>query len=138
MQYEYRTATGTVAVDIAPEWADILRKMDKHEQHKKIVAARHEVYAAKDADFFDSLPFEDPEAARVSGMGLSDEDERVQQTLSRMKPRQADLLRTIYFDGVSQVQLARREGVSKASISQRVQTAKENFRKIYQNVCERG
>lgn len=50
-----------------------------------------------------------------------------------LKEKQAELLIAIFLDGVSVTEYAEREGVSKSAISHRLDTAKKNFKKFFQN-----
>ena len=103
----------------------------RKEKNKKTVANRHEVYSAENADYFDSIIYIDTDLEKVSGNALSDIDERVRKTLSKMKPKQAALLIKVFVEKVPQKQIAALEGVAPAAICQRLRVAKNNFITIY-------
>jgi DNA-directed RNA polymerase specialized sigma24 family protein len=50
--------------------------------------------------------------------------------VDKLKPAQRDLIRAIYFEGVSVNDYAAREGVDHSAISHRLKTAYGNLKKI--------
>ena len=61
-------------------------------------------------------------------------EEKVRFVLKQMKPRHAELLKMVFFDELTQSQIAELENVSQSSIAQRFKTAKRAFQKIYEKL----
>lgn len=61
-------------------------------------------------------------------------EEKVRFVLKQMKPRHAELLKMVFFDELTQSQIAELENISQSSIAQRFKTAKRAFQKIYEKL----
>lgn len=57
--------------------------------------------------------------------------DKVRIVLSKMKPKQAELLKKVYFEKKTQEDIATEEGISQAAVSQRYKTATKSFEKIF-------
>ena len=137
MKIYYKTAKGTIEVEVEDEWGDVVNDLNRKEKNKRTVARRHEVYSAdSQSDIFDSIGEYDPDLEEIHGSDAEEPTQKVRKALSLMKPKQAELLRAVYMEGISQESLASFFGVSKSAISQRVKAARENFKKIYENLAE--
>ena len=132
MKIYYQTATERIEVETEERWGNVILSMNEKEKNKKTVAARHEVYANEnDEDFFDCICADDYDENRLAEENRQQKVQEVQSVLEKMKPKQAQLLKAVYMDGVSQKELARLQGVSPAAINQRVKCAKESFKKLF-------
>ena len=61
-------------------------------------------------------------------------DEKVKTVLKQMKPKQARLLYEIVFMNKTQEEIAAREKVSQAAVSQRFAVCKTNFKKTFEKL----
>jgi len=122
----------TQEIEISKDVANALKTEQRYENAVKRANERHTVsidlfnYESDAFAYYDSYDFENDTAE------LSNE-EKVHYVLERMKPKQANLLRILFFDGMTQEQIAKSEGVSQAAIAQRLMTAKIAFQKIFKN-----
>ncbi len=64
---------------------------------------------------------------------IDDYDEICQIIRSTLKKKQAELLIDVYIKGITVTEIAERDGVKKSAISHRLNTAKNNFKKIFPN-----
>ena len=58
-------------------------------------------------------------------------EQKVRKVLSLMKPKQAELLRLTFYEGLTQEEIARNLGVQQACISKRFSRAKKEFESIF-------
>lgn len=63
-----------------------------------------------------------------------DEKERLYKAIEMLTPRQQQLIRLAYFDGLSHDQIAKREGVSRQAISFAIERAEASLKKILKNL----
>ena len=119
-------------VGISKDVANVLRTEQKYENaivranERHTVSLEHLSYEGEAFAYYDKYDFENDTD------DLSNE-EKVHYVLERMKPKQAKLLKMLFFDGMTQEQIAKSEGVSQAAIAQRLMTAKNVFQKIYKS-----
>ena len=127
MLYEYKTATGTVKIEVEEKWVQFLEESDKAiESNERRETRRH---ASLNTEEGSRLACED---SNLRSLMYDDEnDNRVQKTLRQMKPSQRRILIAIYFDGVKQEEYAKKLGITQGAISQRLATAEKNFKKIF-------
>ena len=57
-------------------------------------------------------------------------EERLHIAITKLKPKQRDLIISIYFRHISVNDYAEKEGVDHSAISHRLQTAKNNLKKF--------
>ena len=79
----------------------------------------------------------DPEGHSVEGMSdiqseLLDKDEHADlyHAIQKLRPKQRELLRKVFWENVKQTDIAREEGVGKSAISQRLRTICNRLRKF--------
>ena len=119
-------------VEISKDVADALKTEQKYENAVKRANERHTVsidmfnYEGDAFAYYDRYDFEDDRNEFSN-------EEKVHYVLERMKPKQAKLLKMLFFDGMTQEQIAKSEGISQAAIAQRLMTAKIAFQKISKN-----
>lgn len=92
-------------------------------------------YARKYTISLDSLDYEGEAFASYDDYQKDKEpplDEKVKTVLKQMKPKQASLLYEIVFMNKTQEEIAARENVSQAAVSQRFTVCKTNFKKTFE------
>lgn len=85
----------------------------------------------------DSLDYEGEVFATYDDYQFDEEltqDEKVDIVLKQMKPEQAELLKLVFFEGLTQEQIAKIKGGSRQAVSQRIITAKNAFKKIFEKL----
>ena len=82
------------------------------------------------------------DAMQEAGMDLSNEDDielpdekyaELRAAIAQLKPEQQELLRKVFYEEIKQVDIAKSEGVKKASIESRLHTI---YKKIRKHIAE--
>lgn len=114
-------------VEVEKEVAEALIQAHRSEKANARYNERH-TYS------LDSLSYEGEAFASYDDYMFEKElthKEKVKAVLENMKPKQAELLFSIFFLNKTQQEIAKEENVSQAAISQRFSVSKENFQKMY-------
>lgn len=120
-------------VEVTKEVADTIIK---EQQAERALVRKNERYTIS----LDALDYEGEVFATYDDYGFdADEEkptraEKVRIVLSMMKPKQADLLKKMFFEKKTQEDMAKEEGVSQAAVSQRYTTATKSFEKIFEKL----
>lgn len=117
-------------VEVEKEVAEALIQAHRSEKANARYNERH-TYS------LDSLSYEGEAFASYDDYMFEKElthKEKVKAVLGSMKPKQAKLLFSIFFLNKTQQEIAKKENVSQAAISQRFSVSKENFQKMYKKL----
>ena len=117
-------------VEVEKEVADALAKAQRAENNQSRYARKYTV-------LLDSLDYESEAFASYDDYQTDKEpplDEKVKTVLKQMKPKQARLLYEIVFMNKTQEEIAAREKVSQAAVSQRFAVCKTNFKKNFEKL----
>jgi RNA polymerase sigma-70 factor (ECF subfamily) len=123
MIYEYDTATGKNTIEIYKKWNAILTELDRQMDNTNQRETRR--HASLDAYNLDDALF-------PSKTDISSEYERKESiaiAMEHLLPEQLKLIRQVFFEGISQSEIARREGVDKSAISHRLNLAYKRIKK---------
>jgi RNA polymerase sigma factor (sigma-70 family) len=60
----------------------------------------------------------------------TDNYEELHRAISKLKPKQRDLIKKVFWEDIKQVELARAEGVSESAIAQRMGTIYKRLKKF--------
>ena len=128
MKITYTFASGeTAEIEVTSEWGDIVLDLDRQEynaNHRE--TRRHASLEAFNLD--DALfPSDEDVAAEVE---RRERDSFIQKAISQLLPAQQELIRQIFFEGVSATEIARRDGVDKSAISHRLDRALKKLKKL--------
>lgn len=110
--------------------ADALAKAQRDENNQSRYARKYTVS-------LDSMDYEGESFASYDDYQKAKEpplDEKVKMVLKQMKPKQARLLYEIVFMNNTQEEIAAREKVSQAAVSQRFAVCKTNFKKTFEKL----
>lgn len=127
MKIKYEFATETVEIDIEEQWANIVLDLDRQEyntEHKE--TRRHCSLEAFNLD--DSLLPSDEDL--VGDVIRNQENEWLYRAIEMITPEQQDLVKAIFFDGISVSDYAASHGVSQPAISQKKETAIKKLKKL--------
>ena len=127
MEYTYVTATGTTVIEVDDEWGSVLLELDKIEYNNNQTEARR--HASLDAFNRDGTLFPSKGDSPTES-GVKEQDTVLNMAIEKLKPKQRNLIRAVYFDGVSVSDFAKREYVSQPAISQRLATALKSLKKF--------
>ena len=128
MKITYKFADGeTTEIEVSEEWGAFVLDMDRLDYNcNQRESRRHcslEAFNLDDAYFPSDVNVED-EVIR------NENRENLEAAISQLLPEQRRLIREIYFEGIPAVEIARREGVYKSAISNRLNRALNSLKKI--------
>ena len=130
MKFKYVFANETVEIEVSEEWNNILIDLDRQEYNNTHAETRRH-WSLEALNLDDTFI---PSDVDLEGDVLGpDENDAVMSALRKLKPAQSDLLKAIYIEGITVNEYAERNGVTQSAISHRLQTAKNNFQKFFQN-----
>ena len=117
MKIKYEFTDETVEIEVSNDLGNILIDLDREEYNNDHRETRR--HASLDALNLDGTLFAaDTDVERDA---LNDiEKKRLYAAMEKLQPRQRELLRRVYFDGVMLADIAREEGVSKMAITNRM------------------
>lgn len=130
MKYDYKFATGTETVELDEKWVKVLKDLDKKEDAQRKLNERHTVFLETANDYstwgvdFQEF-FEDVEPSFREKM-----IEKLPMAMEQLRPAQRELIDSVYFQKMSQQELADEFGVTQGAISQRLATAIKNLKKF--------
>lgn len=117
MKIQYQFATETVEIEISEEWGDILIDLDRQEYNVNHKETRR--HASLEAFNLDGTLFPSDADVAVDVIG-KDELERLYAAIGKLQPQQQELLRSVFFGGETLAAIARKEGVSKMALTNRM------------------
>ena len=126
MKIKYEFDKETVEIEVDEQWGQVVLEFDRQEyNNNQSETRRHNSlydFSPESKKFTDSVD--------VLGEVLRNLDYKELYTaLDKLKPRHRNLIIQHYFNGVSQNELARLEGVTKGAISQSISCAIKNLKK---------
>lgn len=128
MKYTYKFSNEKSTVEIGKKWVKILNKLDLEESaNQKKESRRHYHLEACKYDGIDFVDNNDKIEAMFKEPSNAD---LLHIAISKLKPKQRELINAIYFEGVSVNDYAAKEGVDQSAISHRLKTAKNNLKKF--------
>ena len=128
MKITYKFASGeTTEIEVSEEWGAFVLDLDRLDYNcNQRETRRHcslEAFNLDDAYFPSDVNVED-EVIR------NESRENLEAAIAQLLPEQRRLIREIYFEGIPAVEIARREGVYKSAISNRLSRALNSLKKI--------
>lgn len=129
MKINYEFANEVVEIEVSEDWGNILIDLDRQEYNVNHKETRRHTALDNENEDGEWLAVEDAEIAAFFA-GESDE-ERLHRAIARLKPKQRELIRAIYFEHISVSEYARREGVSQPAISEQLNTAIKKLKKLF-------
>lgn len=129
MRYTYKFVNGeSISVEVSEEMLAVLQDEDRLESNNEQTnSKRPGRFVRLDAPGPDGKRMEiaDPQT-----LDPTEGEKRLRVAISQLSDSQRLLVQAIYFDGVSIVEYARRQGGSQPAVSQRLQAARKKLRKI--------
>lgn len=128
MKYTYEFSDEENTIEINKYWLDVLTDLDKAEGANQKKESRRHYHL--EACIYDGIDFVDNND-KIGGMFKEpSKTDLLHIAISKLKPKQRDLINAIYFEGISVNDYAAQEGVDHSAISHRLQTAKNNLKKF--------
>lgn len=128
MKYIYKFSDEKNTIEIDEYWSDVLIDLDKSESANQKKESRRHYHL--EACIYDGIDFVDKKDKIEAMFKEPSKKELLHTAISKLKPKQRDLILAIYFEGISVNDYAAKEGVDHSAISHRLQTAKNNLKKF--------
>lgn len=128
MKYTYKFSDEENIIEINKYWIDVLTDLDKAEGANQKKESRRHYHL--EACIYDGIDFVDNNDKIEAMFKEPSKTDLLHIAISKLKPKQRDLLNAIYFEGISVNDYAVKEGVDHSAISHRLQTAKNNLKKF--------
>ncbi len=131
MKYTYKFSDEENTIEIDSKWEVVLSELDKKEFNlNRAETRRHELLDISN-EYGSWLNSIDKSLENI----MNDEtdlsiEEKLHIAISKLKPKQRDLIISIYFKHISVNDYATQEGVKQNAISMRLARAKKNLKKF--------
>lgn len=128
MKYTYEFSDEENTIEIDEKWLAQLKNLDNEElANQKKETRKHYHF---ESCVYEGKDFED----QINDINMLFEnqsmEERLHIAISKLKPKQRNLILAIYFEGISVNDFAAQEGVKQNAISMRLARAKNNLKKF--------
>lgn len=128
MKIEYKFADKAVSIEVDEHWGEVILELDRQEynvNHKE--TRRHTsldgcLYEGKD------LSYEDE---NLSMLFEENQEKKLYSAISKLKPKQQELIKAVFFQNISLTDYAKNEGVTVSAVSQRLSTALKKLKKFF-------
>ena len=142
MKIEYKTVTGAIEIEVDEDWGNRVLEFNRsdYNSERKDHRSDHKYHYGRPMSLEDC---ESPEYAQIKHKrGLVDTDalpdaimqkqeyQRLHDAVNQLLPDQRDLICAIYFGDCKAADYARKHGISKAAVSQRLKRALHNLKKL--------
>ncbi len=122
-----------VSEEIAKQYRESMREEWRNEAYEKYYSKSLEGIIEAGRDFEDERynveeTIADAEIERIKNLRL----ENLHKALDSLLPEQKELLTEIYFNGVTQREVAEREGVDESAISKRMERIYKRLKKFFE------
>lgn len=128
MKYTYKFSNEENTIEIDKYWSDVLIDLDKAEWANQKKESRRHYHL--EACIYDGTDFIDNNDKIETMFREPSKTDLLHIAISKLKPRQRDLINAIYFEGISVNDYAAQEGVKQNAISMRLARAKNNLKKF--------
>ena len=141
MKIEYKSATGTIEIEVDDDWGNRVLEFDRvdYNTERKDYRSDHKYHAGQPITLEDT---ESPEYAQIkrkhglvetdamlAEMLIRDDHARLHEAVGKLPPDQRELVQALFFGGCKAVDYAISHGISKAAVSQRLKRALANLKK---------
>ena len=130
MKIEYKFADETMEIEVSDEWGSILIDLDRQEynnNHKE--TRRHYHFEACEYEGEDFAVEDTALAALFEDDGML---QRLPSAIAELLPRQRQLIRQVFYEGMKYTEIAREEGLDPSSVRQATLRAIERLKKLLQ------
>lgn len=128
MKYTYEFSNEENVIEIDEYWSDILSDLDRAENTNQKKEARRHYHL--EACIYDGADFIDNNDEIETIFKEPSKEDLLHAAISKLKPKQRELINAIYFEGVSVNDYAAQEGVKPNAISMRLGRIKNNLKKF--------
>lgn len=133
MKITYEYVTGEVVeIEAEEKFAHVVLELDHKEFCNNRTAKRHHIQLSamsEDSDRFATS--EDDPWCCIIWDPYAIEDPELKKAMDQLTPKQKDVCRAVFWDGMSISAYAEKSGISRFAASKRLRRAKEKIRKFY-------
>lgn len=128
MKYTYEFSDEENTIEIDEKWLAQLKNLDNKELANQKKESRKHYHL--ESCVYEGKDFEDQNNDINLLFENQSMEERLHIAISKLKPKQRNLILAIYFEGISVNDYAAQEGVKQNAISMRLARAKNNLKKF--------
>lgn len=120
-----------VVVDTTEEMASLISDFNRKEDN----LARKERYHCYSLDFGQEIGFQYKCESNIEELFREPSmEEKLHIAISQLKPKQKDLIKAIYFDGVLPSEYAEKQGVGRSAISNQLRRAEKKLKNLLEKM----
>ncbi len=127
MKISYKFVNEAMDIEIDEKWGNVLLDLNRQEYNNNQTETRR--HASLNAMDYEGELFAQEDHELASLFADKSNEEKLHAAIARLKPKQQELVKAIYFEGVSVNDCAVREGVDQSAISHRLQTVYKKLKK---------
>ena len=130
MKITYLFADRTKSVvEVEENWGEIILDFDRQEYNNNHKETRRHIHLDTELEHSDWLTCDDEYIT-----ALTDTPENIiklRKAISTLKPNQQEMLKAIFFEGLTHEEYARKIGVSRPAVTQQLQTIFKKIKKVF-------
>ena len=142
MKIEYKTVTGAIEIEVDEDWGNRVLEFNRSDTNseRKDHRSDHKYHYGRPMSLEDIESYEygqiNHKHGHVDTDALPDaimqkqEYQRLHDAVNQLPPDRRDLVCAIYFGDCKAADYARKHGISKAAVSQRLKRALHNLKKL--------
>ena len=129
MKISYKFANEAVDIEIDEKWGNVLLDLNRQEYNNNQTETRRHV--SLNAMDYEGEIFAQVDHDIASIFADVSNEEKLHKAIPLLKLKQQELVKAIFFEGVSVSAYAAKEGVSQPAISQRLETALKKLKRFF-------
>lgn len=129
MKIKYDTATGMVEIEVDDKWGAIITEMDRKESNLARKERRHCVHLDITMDHAKCLGTveNDPQEMYKETESMR----KLRHALEELTPKQRRLVEKLFYEGLTQSEIAKEEHISQSAVAQQWKTILKKLRKFF-------
>lgn len=128
MKIEYKFVDETVEIEVPDEWGSILIDLGRQEYNNNHKETRRHYHF--EACGYEGGDFTVEDSALTALFEDDDMLLKLPSAIAELLPRQQQLIRQVFFDGMKYTEIARQEGLDPSSVRQATLRAIEKLKKL--------
>lgn len=128
MKIEYKFADKTVSIEVEEHWGEVILELDRQEYNVNHRETRR--HTSLDGYLYEGKDFS-CEDENISKLFEENQEKKLHSAISKLKPKQQELIKAVFFKNISLTDYAKKEGVTVSAVSQRLSTALKKLKKFF-------
>lgn len=128
MKIKYEFVNETVEVEVSDEWAAVIADLNRFERNNDKKEKRR--HYSLDACTYEGMDFAVDDFGIMTFLEENSEMEQLRQALDKLSIKQRNLVKAVFFEGMSINDYAANEGVDHSAISHRLKTIYKKLKKL--------